>query len=109
GMDRRLSGVAASLGASPLSAFRRVTLPLVMPGILTGAVLAFVSSLDEVVIALFLQAPSATTLPVKMFNSVALQIDPTISAASSVMVVLVSVPILLAQVVGARRGKRGTR
>lgn len=109
GMDRRLPGVAASLGASPLSAFRRVTLPLVMPGVLTGAVLAFVSSLDEVVIALFLQAPAATTLPVKMFNSVALQIDPTISAASSVMVVLVSVPILLAQVVGARRGKRGTR
>ncbi|MEO3925189.1 ABC transporter permease subunit [Micromonosporaceae bacterium B7E4] len=109
GMDSRLSGVAASLGASPVSAFRRVTLPLVMPGILSGAVLAFVTSLDEVVIALFLQAPGAITLPVQMFNSVTVQIDPTISAASSLMVVLVSVPILLAQVVGARRGKRGTR
>jgi putative spermidine/putrescine transport system permease protein len=109
GMDGRLTGVAASLGASPVSAFRRVTLPLVMPGILSGAVLAFVMSLDEVVIALFLQAPGAITLPVKMFNSVTVQIDPTISAASSLMVVLVSVPILLAQVVSARRGKRGTR
>ncbi|MGI5149745.1 ABC transporter permease subunit [Plantactinospora sp. CA-294935] len=109
GMDSRLSGVAASLGASPVSTFRRVTLPLVMPGILSGAVLAFVTSLDEVVIALFLQAPGAITLPVQMFNSVTVQIDPTISAASSLMVVLVSVPILLAQIVGARRGKRGTR
>lgn len=113
GMDGRLPAVAASLGADPVSAFRRVTLPLVLPGILSGAVLAFVTSLDEVVIALFLQAPGAITLPVQMFNSVTVQIDPTISAASSLMVVLVSVPILLAQVVGARRGrgrgKRGTR
>ncbi|MCO8276708.1 ABC transporter permease subunit [Actinoplanes sp. TRM 88003] len=103
GMDVRLPAVAASLGASPVSAFRRVTLPLVLPGILSGAVLAFVSSLDEVVIALFLQAPGAITLPVQMFNSITIQIDPTISAASSLMVVLVSVPILLAQLVGARK------
>jgi putative spermidine/putrescine transport system permease protein len=109
GMDGRLPGVAASLGASPVSAFRRVTLPLVLPGVLSGAVLAFVTSLDEVVIALFLQAPGAITLPVQMFNSITVQIDPTISAASSLMVVLVSVPILLAQIVGARRGKKGTR
>jgi putative spermidine/putrescine transport system permease protein len=105
GMDGRLPGVAASLGATPFSAFRRVTFPLLLPGILSGAVLAFVTSLDEVVIALFLQAPGAVTLPVQMFNSVTVQIDPTISAASSLIVVLVSVPILLAQVVSARRGK----
>ncbi|MCY1137221.1 ABC transporter permease subunit [Actinoplanes sp. Pm04-4] len=103
GMDARLPAVAASLGAGPVSAFRRVTLPLVLPGILSGAVLAFVSSLDEVVIALFLQAPGAITLPVQMFNSITIQIDPTISAASSLMVVLVSVPILLAQLAGARK------
>ncbi|MBM2614866.1 ABC transporter permease subunit [Actinoplanes sp. LDG1-06] len=103
GMDARLPAVAASLGAGPVSAFRRVTLPLVLPGILSGAVLAFVSSLDEVVIALFLQAPGAITLPVQMFNSITVQIDPTISAASSLMVVLVSVPILLAQLAGARK------
>jgi putative spermidine/putrescine transport system permease protein len=112
GMDGRLPGVAASLGASPVSTFRRVTFPLVLPGILSGAVLAFVTSLDEVVIALFLQAPGAITLPVQMFNSITVQIDPTISAASSLMVVLVSVPILVAQMAGARRGarqKRGTR
>ena len=109
GMDGRLPGVAGVLGASPVNAFRRVTLPLVMPGILSGAVLAFVTSLDEVVIALFMQAPGAVTLPVQMFNSVTVQIDPTISAASSLMVVLVSVPILFAQIAGARRGRRGKR
>ncbi|MGN9910249.1 ABC transporter permease subunit [Phytohabitans sp. LJ34] len=105
GMDGRLPGVAASLGASPFAAFRKVTFPLLLPGIMSGAVLAFVTSLDEVVIALFLQGPGAVTLPVQMFNSVTVQIDPTISAASSLIVVLVSVPILLAQVVSARRGK----
>ncbi|MFG1610584.1 ABC transporter permease subunit [Actinoplanes sp. NPDC049265] len=108
GMDARLPHVAAVLGASPSSAFRRVTLPLVLPGILSGAVLAFVTSLDEVVIALFLQAPGAITLPVQMFNSVTVQIDPTISAASSLMVVLVSVPILFAQLRGPAQ-KRGRK
>ena len=106
GMDARLSDAAAGLGAPPWSVFRRVTLPLALPGIASGAVLAFVSSLDEVVVALFLQAPGAITLPVQMFSSVTVQIDPTISAASSLMVVGVSVPILLAQVAGARRGTR---
>lgn len=109
GMDRRLPAAAASLGAPPWSAFRRVTLPLALPGVLSGALLAFVISLDEVVVALFLQAPGVVTLPVQMFNSVTIQIDPTISAASSVMVVLVSIPILLAQLLGARGGKAGTR
>ena len=107
GMDPRLRLAGASLGASPFAVFRRVTLPQALPGVLSGAVLAFVTSLDEVVVALFLQAPGVLTLPVQMFNSVTIQIDPTISAASSVMVVLVSVPILLAQLAGARRGKAG--
>ncbi|MBQ0826540.1 ABC transporter permease subunit [Streptomyces tagetis] len=109
GMDPRLATAASGLGARPWSVFRRVTLPQALPGVLSGAVLAFVTSLDEVVVALFLQAPGVFTLPVQMFNSVTIQIDPTISAASSVMVILVSVPILLAQLVGARRGKAGTR
>ncbi|MFI7449111.1 ABC transporter permease [Nonomuraea sp. NPDC049714] len=107
GMDASLEKAGTSLGAGPLSVFRKITLPLALPGVLSGAVLAFITSFDEVVIALFLQSPSTLTLPVQMFNSVTVQIDPTISAASSLMVVLVSVPILLAQVIGARRGKAG--
>jgi len=107
GMDAALQRAGSSLGAGPFSVFRKITLPLALPGVLSGAILAFVTSFDEVVLALFLQSPSTLTLPVQMFNSVTVQIDPTISAASSVMVLLVSVPILLAQVIGARRGKAG--
>ncbi len=107
GMDAALQKAGTSLGAGPLSVFRKITLPLALPGVLSGAVLAFITSFDEVVIALFLQSPSTLTLPVQMFNSVTVQIDPTISAASSLMVVVVSGPILLAQVIGARRGKAG--
>ncbi|GAA1010079.1 polyamine ABC transporter permease [Acrocarpospora pleiomorpha] len=107
GMDPALRKAGGSLGAPPFTVFRKITLPLAMPGVLSGAVLAFISSFDEVVISLFLQSPTAITLPVQMFNSVTVQIDPTISAASSLMVLVVSVPILLAQVIGARRGSRG--
>lgn len=109
GMDPTLRTAGSSLGARPFSVFRKITLPLALPGVLSGAVLAFVISFDEVVIALFLQSPTAVTLPVLMFNSVTVQIDPTISAASSVTVLVVSVPILLVQVIGARRGKRERR
>lgn len=107
GMDPALQRAGRSLGAGPFSVFRKITLPLALPGVLSGAVLAFVVSLDEVVIALFLQSPTSITLPVQMFNSVTIQIDPTVSAASSVMVVVVSIPVLLAQVAGARRRKAG--
>ncbi|MEV5407490.1 ABC transporter permease [Thermopolyspora sp. NPDC052614] len=106
GMNPALGTAGSSLGARPWSVFRKITLPLALPGVLSGAVLAFVISFDEVVIALFLQSPTATTLPVLMFNSVTVQIDPTISAASSVTVLVVSVPILLAQMIGVRRAKR---
>ena len=108
-MDPALGKAGSSLGAGPFSVFRKITLPLALPGVLSGAVLAFVTSFDEVVIALFLQSPPAITLPIQMFNSVTVQIDPTISAASSVLVVVVSVPLLLAQIAGARRGKAGKR
>ncbi|GIH24135.1 polyamine ABC transporter permease [Acrocarpospora phusangensis] len=107
GMDPALQKAGGSLGAAPFAVFRKITLPLALPGVLSGAVLAFVISFDEVVISLFLQSPTALTLPVQMFNSVTVQIDPTISAASSLMVLVVSVPILLAQVIGARRRNAG--
>lgn len=103
GFDRRLETAASSLGASPWTVFRSVTLPLVLPGVLSGAVFAFVTSFDEVVIALFLQSPTLTTLPVQMYKSVTLEIDPTIAAASSVVVVVVSLLILLPQLRAARR------
>jgi putative spermidine/putrescine transport system permease protein len=107
--DRRLETAATSLGASPLQTFRSVTLPLLLPGVLSGAVFAFVTSFDEVVIALFLQSPTLTTLPVKMYQSVTIEIDPTIAAAASVVVVIVSLLVLLPQLFAARRAMGDAR
>ena len=97
---------SSSFGASPLRSFVRVTMPLISRGILTGAIFAFVTSFDEVVIALFLRSPTFQTLPVQMYNSVTVEIDPTISAASSLIVVAVTIIFLVPQLVGARKKTR---
>jgi len=97
GYDRSLTAAALSLGASAFTAFRTVTLPLITPGIVAGAVFAFVSSFDELIIALLLQGPGAVTLPVKMFDSVVEEADPTITAVSTLLVAAVSAVILLVQ------------
>jgi putative spermidine/putrescine transport system permease protein len=88
GFDRRLETAALSLGAAPWYALRRVTLPIIAPGILTGALLAFLASFDEVVIAVFLAGTGATTLPKKMWEGVWLEITPAIAAASSFVIAL---------------------
>ncbi len=102
--DDRLELAAASLGAPPLTRLRRVTLPLVLPGVLSGAVFAFVTSFDEVVVALYLQSPQMRTLPVRMYTSVTSETDPTIAAASSVVLLVTTLLILLPQLI--RRGDR---
>jgi ABC-type spermidine/putrescine transport system permease subunit II len=107
GYDKRLTSAALSLGATPFTTFRSVTFPLILPGIAAGAVMAFVASFDELVIALLLQGPGATTLPVQMFNSVAEAADPTISAASTVLVLAISAVILVAQLASIRRARKG--
>ncbi|MFI0479036.1 ABC transporter permease [Actinomadura sp. 9N215] len=101
--DRTLDTAAATLGATAWKTFFRITVPLVAPGVLSGFVFAFVMSLDEVVIALFLQTPDITTLPVQMYNSITLEIDPTIAAASSLMVVATSIVLLMPQFVRRKR------
>jgi putative spermidine/putrescine transport system permease protein len=106
GFDPKLLRASASLGAPPVRTFLRVTMPLISRGIITGAVFAFVTSFDEVVIALFLRSPALQTLPVQMYNSVTVEIDPTIAASSSVVVTAVTVTCLLLQFVGSRRKSR---
>ena len=106
GFDTRLLRASASLGASPARTFVRVTMPLIGRGIATGAVFAFVTSFDEVVIALFLRSPTFQTLPVQMYNSVTYQLDPTIAASSSLVVVSVTFFLLLPQLVRTRRPRR---
>ena len=85
GQDPVFVRAAATLGASPLAAFRDVTLRLAAPGIFTGAVFAFSTSFDEVVGSLFLQSPGRRTLPVQMYQIVDAQTDPTRPTASTVL------------------------
>lgn len=106
GYDRSYTTAALSLGASPATAFRTVTFPLILPGIVAGAVFAFVASFDELVIALLLQGPGNVTLPVQMFNAVVEAADPTISAASTVLAVVVSVVVLVVQIGWTRRSEQ---
>jgi putative spermidine/putrescine transport system permease protein len=88
GFDPTLIRAAQSCGASPLVAFRRVVLPLIMPGVVSGAVFAFATSFDDIVMALFLAGPEQRTLPVQMFNGVREEISPTITAAATLLVCL---------------------
>jgi putative spermidine/putrescine transport system permease protein len=93
--DRRLELAAATLGAPPSRILIRVTIPQLLPGILTGALFAFVTSFDEVMLALYLSSARLVTLPVKMFNSVTTEIDPTIAAASTVILLVTTAVILI--------------
>lgn len=106
GFDPLLLRASASLGAPPVRTFLRVTMPLISRGILTGAIFAFVTSFDEVVIALFLRSPTFQTMPVQMYNSVTVEIDPTIAASSSLVVTTVTLIFLVPQLVGGRRKTR---
>lgn len=84
--DVRLEQAAISLGASPARAFLAVTLPLVAPGVISGALFAFLTSFDELLIPLFLSGPTSMTLPVRIWTNVIMQIDPTIAAVSSFLI-----------------------
>jgi ABC-type spermidine/putrescine transport system permease subunit II len=87
-VDPALERAARSLGAGPLSAFGRVTLPLILPGVVSGAVLSFVLSFDEPVVALFLSQDTDPTLPVKLFQTIRLSLEPTVAAVSVLLLIL---------------------
>jgi putative spermidine/putrescine transport system permease protein len=99
--DPRQERAAASLGATPLVTFARVTLPQILPGVLAGALFAFATSFDEVVISLFLVSPEMRTLPVEMFTSMTREVDPTTAVASTLM--LTAVMAVLSIVLVTRR------
>lgn len=95
---------AATLGASPWRVFRRVTLPLAMPGLLAAATLSFLISFDEVVISLFLSGPRLSTLPVEVFHYVERRADPLVAALSVVLIVATAGAVLLVErLVGVAR------
>jgi putative spermidine/putrescine transport system permease protein len=94
-MDWRMVDAARSLGASPLTAFRRVTLPILAPGMAAGAIFAFLTSFDEVVVALFVSGAEATTLPVQMWSGIRFEISPIVAAASCLLLVMSSLLLAL--------------
>ncbi len=102
GFDTRLMRAAASLGAPPVTAFRLVMLPLIMPGVVAGAIFAFVTSFDEVVVALFLAGSEQRTLPRQMWSGLREQISPTITAVASLLILLAAVLMLTANALQAR-------
>jgi putative spermidine/putrescine transport system permease protein len=102
GFDRSLERAGLILGAGPWLVFRRITLPLILPGVLAGAVLAFVNSLDEVVVALFITpSPQFYTIPRQMWSGLREQISPTILAVATLWVVLST--LLMLALLGLRR------
>jgi ABC-type spermidine/putrescine transport system permease subunit II len=99
-VDANLELAAQGLGASQLTAIRRITLPQIMPSIVSAAFLSFISSFDELVIAMFLGG-SNWTLPKRMFDNIQLEIEPTVAAVSVLQIVLVTAVLLVVGRVGA--------
>ena len=105
GFDETLEYAAMSLGANRLKTFFKVTFPLIRPGVITGALFAFITSFDEIVIAIFLSGSRAITLPRRMWSSIREEIDPTIAAVSSILIIT-SIVLLLCLTALRRRGER---
>ncbi len=105
GFDRNLMRAAAISGARPVTAFFRVMLPLILPGVLSGAAFAFVTSFDEVVVVQFLASANQRTMPLEMFIGLREKLSPAITAAATLMMALSIVLLVVANIL-ARRSQR---
>jgi spermidine/putrescine transport system permease protein len=103
GMDRTLEQAAADLYATPWATFRRITLPLLFPGILAGAMLAFIVSIDDYIITSFVAGPGWTTLPIYIYSTVRNVITPEINAVSSLLMLVSIGFVSLSLLTGVRR------
>lgn len=109
GMDKSLEEAALDLGASPLRVFFDITLPLIMPAILSGVLLAFAMSFDDVVISIFVTGPTVNTLPVKIYTKLKTGVTPEINALATLMLAVILLLLFGAYVVnqiGQSRDKR---
>ena len=91
GIDRRIEHAAISLGAGTATVFRRVTLPLILPGVVSGWLLAAINSFDEVTMTVFIASPATVTLPVRMFLYIQDNIDPLIAAVSACLIAMTAI------------------
>ncbi len=105
GFDRSLTRAAASMGADPVTTFFKVQMPLIIPGVVSGALFAFITSFDEVVVVLFMGSARQKTLPWQMFTGLREQISPTILAVATIMVAI-SIVLLTVLELLRRRSER---
>ncbi|QQR76053.1 MAG: ABC transporter permease [Holophagales bacterium] len=97
GFDRELEEAALDLGATPLETFRRVTLPLILPGIVAGALLVFTISIDDYVVTSFVAGVGATTLPLQIYSMLKVGVTPEVNAVSTLLLLVTVVFIVAAQ------------
>ena len=105
GFDHSVTRAAASLGSTPINTFMKITLPLILPGVISGGLFAFITSFDEVVVVLFLAGLENTTIPIQMWTGLREQLSPTILAVATCLIVL-SVLVLVTAELIRRRSER---
>jgi putative spermidine/putrescine transport system permease protein len=105
--DKRIELAARSLGANWITVARRIIIPIILPSVLAAWLFAFIISFDELIVTIFLSG-TYVTLPKKMFNELVLQINPTITAISTLLIVLTSIFMVIVAFVMNRASKRGT-
>lgn len=108
-MDESLEEAAMDLGARPAKVFFVITLPIISPAIVSGWLLAFTLSLDDLVIASFVSGPGATTLPMVIFSSVKFGVSPQVNALATIIVLLVATGIFIASLLMARQERQRLR
>lgn len=108
-LDDSLEEAAMDLGARPTKIFFLITLPIIAPALISGWLLAFTISLDDLVIASFVSGPGSSTLPMVIFSKVRLGVSPDINALASIMVLFVTIGVIIAGILMARQEKRRQR
>ena len=105
GFDHSVTRAASSLGSTPINTFMKITLPLIMPGVISGGLFAFVTSFDEVVVVLFLAGLDNTTIPIQMWIGLREQLRPTILAVATCLIILSTLILVTAELL-RRRSER---
>ncbi len=106
GLDRNLELAAMGLGSTPIQAFFQITLPLIRPAVLSGALFAFIISFDEVVVTIFLAGPKTKTLPIALWENLRNQVDPTMAAVSTILIGLTVTAFVAQSIVSSRKSAR---
>jgi putative spermidine/putrescine transport system permease protein len=105
GFDHSVTRAAASLGSTPINTFMKITLPLILPGVISGGLFAFVTSFDEVVVVLFLAGLENTTIPIQMWVGLREQLSPTILAVATCLIIMSTLILISAELL-RRRSER---